>query len=159
MSRPGPLAAPSRLAALMLVVVVGLGVGCARTAPAPTQAEYLARADEVCEGADEKLDELQRDYDVSRVEAASETGTSEDQRPDRWVRARVVPAYQKMDQTLRSIQPPDDEGSYLADLYDDLSRRIEELRLSPGRGRDSIREDLALRKRFATYGMKVCGRV
>lgn len=75
------------------------------------------------------------------------------------MRARVIPQYKRLDGGLRGITPPGDDASYLADVYDDLTALIEELNLRPGQGRDLIREDEELRTRFATYGMKVCGRI
>ncbi len=145
-----------------LVVVLALsalGVGCAPAAPAPTQAEYVAVADLVCEATGERLDEAEEELLVELEEEKADGGSLLAQRPDRWTRAETVPAYRDLEGSLRGIQPPDDDGTYLSDLYDDLHRRIEELRLSPGKGRDLIRGDDALRTRFETYGMEVCGTV
>lgn len=52
-------AAPPRLALLVIIAAVGLAAGCAREVAAPTKAEYVARADQVCTDAEEKLDEVQ----------------------------------------------------------------------------------------------------
>lgn len=117
----------------------------------------MARADDLCEATDERLEQLERDRALDRSTEAAQG--SEVQRPARWMRAEIVPEYEELDQSLRAIRPPEDDATYLSDLYDDLSSRIEELRLSPAGGRDIIRENAELRKRFATYGMKVCGRV
>lgn len=160
MSRSLPAAALRRCLALLVVLAVaGTASACSRQADPPTQGEYVARADDICESTDERIEELQRDYELNRLEAAAKGESSEDQRPDRWMRAKIVPEYESLDSQLRGIRPPEDDATYLSDLYDDLSSRIEELRLSPTGGRDTIREDAELRKRFATYGMKVCGRV
>lgn len=153
-----PRTAPLRRVALAAVVAVA-AVGCAPDVPAPTQAQYVARADDVCQQTDDRLEELQEAYDEDLEEEAAEGGSGVDQRPGRWIRARVVPQYKKMDQTLRGIPAPEDDGPYLQDLYDDLSRAVEELRLGPSKGRDFVREDTELRNRFATYGMEVCGEV
>ncbi len=160
MSRPGPPAPLRPLAlALGLGVLVVLVVGCSQGGPAPTQAQYAAAADQVCQGTADTLTELEEDHEAALAEERSEDPGATDQRPERWVRARVVPAYQEMEGGLRGIQPPDGDGEYLADLYDDLGRRIEELRLGPSRGRDQVRADADLRRRFASYGMEVCGTV
>jgi hypothetical protein len=140
-----------RTAAAAATVAVALvaSVGCSSTPDPPTQAVYISRADQVCEAAGDKLDDVEVEYlkDPDTV------------RPQRWIRRDVVPRYKEMAGQLRGLQPPDDQGSYLGDLYDDLDRRIEELRLAPSGGRDHVREDVELRDRFSTYGMKVCGRV
>ncbi len=140
-----------RTAAAAATVAVALvaSVGCSSGPEPPNQAAYISRADQVCKAAGDKLDDIEVEYlkDPDTV------------RPQRWIRRDVVPRYQDMSGELRGLQPPDDQGSYLGDLYDDLDRRIEELRLAPSGGRDHVREDEELRDRFSTYGMKVCGRV
>jgi hypothetical protein len=140
-----------RTAAAAATVAVALvaSVGCSSNPDPPTQAVYISRADQVCEATGDKLDDVEVEYlkDPDTV------------RPQRWIRRDVVPRYKEMAGQLRGLQPPDDQGSYLGDLYDDLDRRIEELRLAPSGGRDHVREDVELRDRFSTYGMKVCGRV
>ena len=88
---------------------------------------------------------------------ASEPGAPVDQRPDRWVRSQVVPAYEDMAGRLRGIRPPDGDATYLAGIYEDLAHRIEILRLTPGGGRDVVRADEDLRRRFASYGMEAAG--
>jgi hypothetical protein len=141
--------------------VVGLVVAssCARgSAPSPQQ--YAAVADGVCKAQDEKMDDLQERYDVSVYEAAVTGEESANvARPERWVRAEIVPEYEAMAGQLKSIRPPDGDHQYLSDLYSDLDRLIVDLNSRPSRGRELISEDPELRQRFASYGMEVCGTV
>lgn len=158
MTRPGPRV-PLQVLATALALLA-LTVSCSRSAPAPTTEAYAAAADRVCEEADERLAELEEDRLVELAEQRSEEpGEPVDQRPDRWVRSRVVPAYEEMAGRLRGIRPPEGDGPYVAGIYDDLDRRVELLRLTPSGGRDVVRADEDLRSRFAAYGMEVCGTV
>ncbi len=156
--------APNATRAVRRAVVGVLGLvlvaaGCSREA-APTQAEYAAMADSVCTSRDEKMNDLQARYDES-VYTAAITGESSANvaRPERWMRAEIVPEYWGMSSQLKSIPPPSGDANYLGDLYSDLDRLIVDLNSRPSRGRALISEDAELRQRFASYGMKVCGTV
>lgn len=137
---------------VVCAALVAAGSGCARLqggGATPTKAEYVAAADQVCAEAETAIDEVE-------VEAMENPDPARDQR---WVRAELVPAYRGMVGALRGIPPPDTDGAYLADLYDDLDHAIEILRQSPSLGRARVRDDTDIRNRFSSYGMKVCGRV
>jgi hypothetical protein len=129
---------------------------CSESA-APTKDQYVSMANSVCAGTAEKLDELFEDYEVAKYEAAAsgESSTYVD-RPDRWMRAKIIPEYERMSGNLKGIQPPDGDGAYVADIYADLDRRIEVLHNHPGEGRAVIEADAGLRTRFASYGIEGC---
>lgn len=148
---PSPLSIVRRAAAAAAtgVVVIMAVVGCSSSPEPPTTAQYIVRADRVCEATGEDLDALEAEY-------VADPDTT---RPQRWIRRDVVPKYRKMSSNLRGLQPPDGDGTYFGDLYDDLDRRIEQLRQAPSGGRDAVRADEDLRDRFSAVGMKVCGRV
>jgi len=149
-----------RLVALALpVALLGLA-GCGASAAGPTQEQYAAMADGVCQGTGEKLTQLEEQFQIDTWEAAEE-GESNIvlERPERWMRVKIVPQYENMSGTLKSIQPPDGDGAYLADLYSDLDARIETLHRRPSDGRDVVRKDKLLQDRFRSYGMEVCGTV
>ncbi len=152
-------AAPRPVPVVTLVVALALGsvAGCASSS-GPSQAEYVAAADGICQSTDDQLADLEETYQ-EELRGGDDAAPAVDPRPERWVRARVIPQYKRLDGGLRGITPPGDDASYLADVCDDLTALIEELNLRPGQGRDLIREDEELRTRFATYGMKVCGRI
>lgn len=164
MTRPGrnvDATRPATVVALVVALTLGSVAGCA-SSTGPSQAEYVAAADEVCQSVDDRLADLEETYEEDLRggdDAASDAAPAVDPRPERWVRARVIPQYKRLDGGLRGITPPGDDARYLADVYDDLTALIAELNLRPGQGRDLIREDEELRTRFSTYGMKVCGRV
>ena len=139
--------------------VVLLASGCSKGS-GPTQEQYASMADSVCTASDERMDELRKSYDESVYEAAL-TGEESTYvaRPERWLRARIIPAYESMSGQLRGLRPPDDDAQYLADLYADLDLLIKDLNQRPSQGRELISEDERLRDRFASYGMEVCGTV
>lgn len=148
-----------RLALAAVPVALVIGAGCAE-ATAPSQEEYTAAADAVCTGSGDKLAQLEDDYAAEALEA-QETGESSlnVDRPERWMRARIVPEYERMSANLRSIPAPDGDVAYLGDLYSDLDRLIADLHSRPSRGRDIVRADEDLQRRFTSYGMEVCGTV
>lgn len=154
------MAHPSVRRALALAVLAGVTLGACSDSSGPTAAEYVQAADGLCQSIDDQLTEVEKDYDVAAYEAAaSGEGDLNVDRPERWFRAKVLPKYQSMLGGLRSIQPPDDDIAYLADLYQDLDLKLKELNLRPSEGRDYIRDDVELQNRFESYGMTVCGTV
>lgn len=124
----------------------------------PSQEEYVAMADGVCKDAKERIDTLYMDYAVEQVEAAA--GTVDDSvyldRPERWVRVKVVSAYKGMAGALKGIQPPDSDAAYLSDLYADLDATISTLHRRPGDGRAAIETNALVRDRFTSYGITEC---
>lgn len=146
------LAGAAVLPALLLAAA-----GCSEDASGPTQAEYASMADDVCTGADEAIDALYMDLAVDELLAPlSDGGNVYLDRPDRWVRAKVVPVYKSLSNRLKSIPPPQGDVTYLSDLYSDLDVLIETLHRRPGDGRAVIETDVRLRDRFASYGMEGC---
>ena len=153
-------AIPRARAAVVLVAgLVVVAVGCSKPAT-PSQGQYAAMADGVCQARDEKMDDLKDRYDES-VATASITGdeSANVARPERWVRAEIIPEYEAMSGQLKSIRPPAGDGDYLGDLYSDLDRLIVDLNSRPSRGRELISENTQLRGRFESYGMEICGTV
>lgn len=146
--------------ALAVAVLAGLTLGACSESSSPTAAEYVGVADEFCKSVDDRLADIEKDYDVATYEAAA-TGENNPNvdRPERWFRSKIIPQYQSMLDGLRGIQPPEDDIAYLTDLYQDLDLRIQDLNLRPSEGRDFIRQDELLRNRFESYGMEVCGTV
>jgi hypothetical protein len=144
------------LAPLLLATLVS-GAACSSGGGGPTQDQYAAVADELCAGTEERLAELQQQHDeeVYIAAATGESGTYVD-RPERWVRAKIVPEYRKLSGNLKGIQPPDGDVAYLTDLYADLDARIETLHRRPGDGRAVINGDSLLKERFASYGITEC---
>ncbi|HEX7131285.1 MAG TPA: hypothetical protein VF228_01845 [Iamia sp.] len=151
--RPLALLIPALTLAVLAVA------GCSKSA-GPSQEQYVAVADDVCASTEKRLEELQEAHDADLYEAAAtgESGIYVD-RPDRWVRAKVVPAYQGMSNGLKGIQPPDGDTAYLTDLYADLDEHIESIHLNPSaeEGKALRTPDTRLTDRFASYGMEVCG--
>lgn len=149
---------PARLVGLVAAALLALGA-CAK-APAPSQEAYVRAADDVCEDTADELQELELEL-LSELGELREAGESNPnvERWERWMRINIVPEYRSMDKKLRGLRPPEGDGTYLGDLYDDLSIRITELNARPSQGRDLVREDEELRRRFESYGMQVCGRV
>lgn len=141
------------------VAVSVLAASCAETPP-PSQAEYAASADRVCESVEERIEELEEEQE-DRIEERQRTGrpSAYADRPERWLRARIVPQYESMSNQLKGLTAPDGDHAYLRDLYADLDRLIEHLNVRPSEGRSLIRLDERLRDRFASYGMHVCGTV
>lgn len=147
-----------RAAGAVVAAVLALGA-CSKSSP-PTQEAYVKAADGICEETAEELEELELDL-FEELGALREEGESNPnvERWERWMRINIVPEYRDMDRRLRGIRPPDGDSTYLADLYDDLAIRITELNARPSQGRDLVRDDEELRRRFASYGMEVCGTV
>ncbi|HEV7722196.1 MAG TPA: hypothetical protein VGO60_12975 [Iamia sp.] len=148
-----------RLIALALPVVLLAAAACSKAA-APSQEQYASMADSVCESTGEKLTDLEEQYDVEKYEAAA-TGESTItlDRPERWMRVKIVPQYERMSSSLKGIPPPEGDGTYLSDLYADLDERIETLHRRPSDGRDVVRKDTLLQQRFRSYGMETCGTI
>ena len=144
------------LALVVPAVLVG-AAGCSEGG-GPTQEQYASMADDVCEDAKEDIDGVYMDQAVEELRAslAGEGTPVYVDRPDRWVRAKVVPAYERLSSRLKSIPPPDGDVAYLSDLYGDLDARIEVLHRRPGDGRAAVEADTLLRDRFASYGMETC---
>jgi hypothetical protein len=149
---------PVRRRALILAVPVLLAAagGCSQAA-GPTQEEYAAVADGLCQDTLKKVDDLYMDQAIEtmKVSSGGESGIYTD-RPETWVRAKIVPQYRNLSGGLKGIQPPDGDVTYLTDLYTDLDTLIEKLHRVPSEGREVIETDEQLRDRFESYGMKEC---
>lgn len=143
---------------LVPAVAAVLVVGACSDASGPSQEQYAAMADDVCKDGKEKVDELYMAQAVDEMEAAADGGDASVyvDRPERWVRAKVVPEYEKLSSALKSIPAPEGDAAYLGDLYGDLDQRIEVLHSRPGDGRAVIEADELLRDRFTSYGMEEC---
>jgi len=144
-----------RLSAVVAGVVV-LAAGACSDAAGPTKEQYVAMADDVCQETGEALDELYMDHAVDELLAASGEENVYVDRPERWVRAKVVPEYEGLVNRLRGIPPPDGDAAYLSDLYGDLEVRVELLHNRPSDGRQVVEADPQVRDRFTSYGMEAC---
>lgn len=130
---------------------------CSEEVAGPTQEQYAASADGVCKATDDKIAALYEERDLATWVAAEEGESyTYGDRPERWVRAKLVPEYRRMSGGLKSLAAPDGDAAYLRDLYADLDARIEVLHRRPSDGRDAIRADTELQDRFTSYGMEVC---
>lgn len=139
----------SRLVPALAVVAVLLGGACSRGAAPPSQADYVAAADAACERRGEAIDELEEEV----------LADPDHNRPERWIRADLVPEYRKLSNELRSLAPPSGDATYLSGIYADFDRRVNWLFSRPSEGRAAVRDDERLQLRFAQYGMEVCGTV
>ncbi len=153
-----PVPLPRRLVvALVLPAVLLAASGCSEEAAGPTQEQYAEAANQVCKDSDKAIDQIYMDHSVDIfLVAQGEEPTVYTDRPERWVRAKVVPAYWRLSGALKGIQPPDGDYTYLTDLYADLDTVIQELHTTPSLGRAVIEDDDLLRDRFASYGMEKC---
>jgi hypothetical protein len=134
------------LAALGIAALALLG--CSQGA-APTKQEYVGVADGVCKAADGALTEL---YDAHR-KTNPDGGANQ-----RFIRTKVIPRLRQMTQELRSIQPPENDGQYLADIYGSYEHAIDLLYTDPlGDRSDTAGE--AAEARMDVYGMHACGKV
>ncbi len=113
---------------------------------APSHDEYVGAANRVCDRAGQRLEKL-RKANAKEPDAA---------RPERWIRARVVPAYADLSAELRDLAPPSNDATYLESLYDELDERILGLKARPSSGYDSV-WSTPLKRRFANYGLTDCG--
>ena len=136
----------------MLSLVLVAATGCSE-ASGPTQEQYASAADGVCKDADKRINDLYKEQ--WEATAAGEQSTYVE-RPDRWMRSKVVPEYERLSSRLKGIRPPDGDTAYLSDLYSDLDARIEVLHNRPGDGRAVVDDDALLRDRFEAYGMEKC---
>jgi hypothetical protein len=145
-------------ALLLGLPILCLVVPACSDAAGPSKEEYAAMADGVCKDAGEQIDALYMDYAVEQFELSQ--GMADDSiwldRPERWVRVKVVAKYESMSGALKGIQPPDGDGAYLSDLYADLDARIATLHRRPGDGRAVIETDTQVRDRFESYGITEC---
>lgn len=137
-----------------------MGTGCVLGVKTPDKAAYVQAADDVCQTAKDDLEDEEKDL-AEQEKAGQIDGevTLDVARHDRWVRSKIVPIYQRMENELRGLVPPEGDGAYLGDIYDDMGRLITQLNSTPAEGRDLLRQDKELIRRFDTYGMEVCGRV
>jgi hypothetical protein len=148
----------------LLLALAGSAVALAATAcsesAAPSKEQYASMATDVCTSADEEIDAVYMDQAVDELLATTtEEGIDQDvylERPERWVRAKVVPEYESLAGRLKSIPPPDGDRAYLGDLYSDLDARIEILHRRPSDGRAVVEADEQLRSRFESYGIEDC---
>lgn len=148
---------PVRRLLVVAVVPTLLAVAGCSGSSGPSQEQYAAAAEGVCKASGEKLDELYMAQAIAEMEAATggESTTYVD-RPERWVRAKIVPEYERLANSLKGIQRPDGDAAYLSDLLADLDRQIEQLQLEPSGGRATIEADEGLRDRFESYGIEGC---
>lgn len=146
-----------RLVALLVPALLVVVASACSQGAAPSKDQYIAMANSVCEATSEKIDELYEAYEVAKYEAAA-TGESPTyvDRPDRWIRAKIVPEYERMSGNLKGIKPPDGDAAYVADIYADLDRQIRFTHDVPSYGRTAVESDRGLRTRFESYGIESC---
>jgi hypothetical protein len=137
---------------MKLLVVVGVTalalLGCSGGG-APTKQQYVAVADGVCQAADDAITDMFEEHRQTNPDQGAN---------QRFMRADVIPRLKSMTQELRSIQPPEDDGQYLLDIYGSYDHALDLLHTDPlGDRSDPAGE--AVEARMDSYGMTVCGRV
>lgn len=125
--------------------------------PAPTKAEYITQADEICQTNLDEIGEaataLQEELNLEQGEQPSEedqTAFAEDD---------VVPGLQTMVDELRDLTPPEGDEDTVGEIYDKLDEGLDELEDDPSlivgdEGPAAFEESDQL---ATEYGMKVCG--
>jgi hypothetical protein len=132
------LSVAAGVAALLLL-------GCS-SEPAPTKVQYTGAADGVCQTAHDEL------VKMSEAHFAEAPDDGADQR---FVRADVIPRLRTMTGELRGIPAPENDGGYLADIYNSYDHALD-LWYSDPLGSTSVRAGEAAEARMESYGMKVC---
>jgi hypothetical protein len=134
-----------KLLAALGVTALVLVSGCSKESP-PTKEQYSAVADGVCGAAHDDL--------------AAKTKAHLAEGPDgganqRFVRATVIPALKSMTGSLRGIPAPENDGTYLSDVYSSYDHALDILYTDPlGKSADTATD--AVEARLASYGMKAC---
>jgi hypothetical protein len=132
-----------------LLVAAGVAalllLGCSSDA-APTKVQYTGAADGVCRAAHDEL--------VKKAEAHF-AESPDDGANQRFVRADVIPRLRTMTGELRGIPAPENDGGYLADIYNSYDHALD-LWYSDPLGPTSARAGEAAEARMDSYGMKVC---
>ena len=114
--------------------------------PAPTKAQYTGAADGVCQAAHDELVKKSKAHFAD----APDGGANQ-----RFVRADVIPRLRSMTGELRGIPAPENDGAYLADVYNSYDHALD-LWYGDPLGPSSVRAGEAAEARMDSYGMKVC---
>ena len=137
---------------MKLLAVVGITalalLGCSKGG-APTKQQYIAVTDGVCKAAEEAIDDLTE----AHLKTNPDGGANQ-----RWVRSELIPRGRTMIQELRSIQPPENDGAYLSDIYASYEHALDLLYSDPLGDRADSAGD-AVDARMESYGMTTCARI
>ncbi len=122
-----------------------LAAGCSKGDP-PTQAQYAAVADGVCNAAHDELVTLTEEHQATKPDGGAN---------QRYIRSKVIPRLRAMIGELRGIQRPENDGSYLDTVYADYEHALDILYSDPI-GDSSDRAGNAVEERMKSYGMTAC---
>lgn len=115
---------------------------------APTKAEYIAQADEICQAHSDKIDELTADFDENTSEEEVTTFTEE----------TYIPTLQDEVAQLKELTPPEGEEEAVESLLASLDEGVGVLADNPeevlNSGENPLADASAQAKEF---GLKVCG--
>lgn len=136
------------------LVVTGCGGGDDGSAEAPTKAEFVARADRICERTDQAQREAVKDYFKARPNVAVNQAANE-----KVVLAVGLPAIKKETEELDALSVPEGDEDEVEAIIDGLEEAIEEGEEDPG-GLVSLKAGLGpfaeVGKLADEYGFKAC---
>jgi hypothetical protein len=124
------------------------GCGGDDESDAPTKAEYITQADEICQRGDD-------DLEVVIEETFGDQNPSQEQIVQ-FTEDEVIPNIESQLEDLRALTPPEGEEENVAAIYDALEQGLEELKQDPGT--QDQPESIAEANRLAEeFGFEVCG--
>ena len=132
------------LAATMLVAA-GCG-GDDSSEDAPTKAEYITQADEICANDQEEI----------QTAAADVSGEPNDPATQEVVTNDVLPIYQDQLEELRGLTPPEGEEDATAGIYDALEEALAAIEEDPAAIGDPTTFADA-NEQAIDFGLEVCG--
>lgn len=133
------------LAATMLVAT-GCGGDDSSEESAPTKAEYITQADDICAADQEEIQTAAADVSGDPSDAATQEVVTND----------VLPIYQEQLDELRALTPPEGEEEATAGIYDALEEALAAIEEDPAAIGDPTTFADA-NEQAVDFGLEVCG--
>ncbi len=144
---------PSTITRFGVVAAVSLGVaGCGsdgnESVPeAPTKAEFVERANEICDRANQVLREAMVD--------AFGSGEPGDEAGIRFTHEVWVPNLRQQDRDLRQLEWPSGDRAEIESMLDDVLRAADRVEADPALASEGPFDEVT--RRLTDYGIGLCG--
>jgi len=129
-----------------LLVATGCGGDDSSEESAPTKADYIAQADDICAADQEEI----------QTAAADVSGDPDDPATQEVVTNDVLPIYQDQLDELRALTPPEGDEEATGGIYDALEEALAAIEEDPAAIGDPTTFADA-NEQAVDYGLEVCG--